>query len=79
VTARALGAGRLDDGHTSIERLSDDDGTVTVEYTAPEVTAPASETSERTERVRVSVSNATGSDGEPEIVVFEVRVQNTHD
>ncbi|PSP40072.1 hypothetical protein BRC71_01185 [Halobacteriales archaeon QH_7_65_31] len=79
VTARVLGAGQLDGGHNSTERLSDDGGTVTVEYTAPEVTPPTGETSEQTERVRVSVSNAAGSDGDPEVVVFEVRVQNTHD
>ena len=79
VTARVETDGRLAGGATSRDRLSAGDGTVTFEYTAPEVTRPTSETSERTERVRVTLPDASGGDGDPRVVVFEIRVQNTHD
>ncbi|MDZ7745298.1 MAG: hypothetical protein U5K28_01750 [Halobacteriales archaeon] len=79
VTASVATEGRLAGGYTTTERLSAGDGTVTFEYTAPEVTAPTGETNEQTERVRVTLSGASGNDDDPNVVIFEIRVQNTHD
>ncbi|WP_075937885.1 hypothetical protein [Halosegnis longus] len=79
VTASVETDGRLAGGATSRDRLSAGDGTVTFEYTAPEITRPTNEASEQTERVRVTLPDASGGDDDPRVVVFEIRVQNTHD
>ena len=72
VSATVLGDGSLD----RIEALTDDEGTVTFEYTAPEIEAPTGSTNAETHSVRVQVS---GESGAAYTVVFEVQVQNAYD
>lgn len=71
VTATVLGEGSLD----RRGGLSDSDGSVTFQYTAPEITEPQNAKSSETHRVRVRIDGETGP---AYAVVFEIDVQNAY-